>query len=218
MFDIAKHEDDSLQLAMATAFREDFGEKFDAAMAAGEPEFTIEKKVFDHWLHGRGFVDGNFLRVPSPDDRIPWNAWVVERNGKRTCLNNAARIGQHGQPPYRIDNDKGDPAHYHVRLLSGMVLCTYDNAVDMVKSLILNKDASIGKMFTMLQPDIDALPLEQRVMLSVQKKQFSRTAARIALALEQLQADVAESFCDMQTAIASSAARPALTHQVDATE
>lgn len=201
------------QQKLATMFRHMFDKQFTEATESGAPHFDLLKSQFDNWLVMTGETP-EFSKVPSCGSGVEWTAWVQLRNSLRGMLNNAASVAAHGEPPYVINKHPVDHAFWRVQLLTGMVAVTFKDASKSMLSLAKSKHKDIAKMFDTLGPHTDQLPLEQRIMLSSQKKMFTKAAIRVARDMNELLADIEETLVDTQKMIASSSTgNPQLTDQ-----
>jgi hypothetical protein len=196
----------------------------------GDTSFTVSKKEFDEWLFSTGLTDWD--AIPHHTDKA-WGSWVADRNSNRTMLNDAASIGMHGHPPYRIDDTytwtekrKKDgtrlPAKkrasdfWTVYLLSGMVEVTFNDMMEVMKGGLLRKNAEAAKMFDFFAERKSELPLEFQFTLESQQMLFENAVATATQALGQYVNSAKKTYERAQEVIAAlpaAAKVAAISHQ-----
>jgi len=194
-------DEDTKRVTYAKAFKSAFLDKFNAAESNKDSSFEIEKKDFDKFIIRYEFANG-FYSIPETGTK-EWIAFLIERNSIRGELNSASAIGQHGHPPFRIDNNKDRNYLYTVQLLTGMVKVTYTDAAEAVKSLASNKMKSLDAMTTFFQENSSSLPPELRVALRHQSKVWDMVSKQLASQINGYLDLVEENFRDAQVALDS---------------
>lgn len=175
----------------ATQFKE-------AEISGNGMSFDIKKKTFDKFLITQGFTD--YKKLPKLGS-AEWNHFVSKRNKVRSELNSAAKIGQHGHPPFRIDATlKGkksddldvrvkarslDKDSLRVQLLIGMVMVTHSDAIETIKTLAKSKCKDVDKMTTFFAEHLNELPPEIHMGLVSSDANFAMVSSVIINAVDQ---------------------------------
>jgi hypothetical protein len=205
------YDDMNKQQKLAAMFRHMFSDAFEEAMDQGLPHFDLHKQKFDDWLVMTGETP-EFPQVPDKGSRVEWSAWVLLRNQLRAQLNDAAEVGAHGEPPYRIDQNPDDKTLWRIHLLTGMIAVTFKDAAKSLHTLSKNKNKDISRVFEMLNKQTDQLPLEQRLLLRMQKKMFANAVLRVTRDMNELIGEIQGVGEEVQLSLANHSQQSALTH------
>jgi len=202
---------------LAYEFAQAYAAQMRQAEIEGAPSFTVPKKEFDEWLFSTGLTDWD--AIPHPNDKA-WGSWVADRNSYRAMLNDAASIGMHGHPPYRIDDSytwvetkKRDgskmPAKkkaadfWTVNLLTGMVAVTFNDMMKVMEGSLLRKNAEAAKMFDFFTERKSELPPEFQFTLESQQMLFENAVATATQALSQYVSSAKKTYERAQAAVAA---------------
>jgi hypothetical protein len=163
--EIAALEEEQIELKRvqyAKSFREYFDDKFldinkqsnmhfVEDVSSKDDQTTLTRSEFDKWLEFSGFGSENKI----PQTGTPeWSLWVNTRNKVRGEMNVAASIGEHGEPPYRLDVDKDDRSTYILRTLNSMLRVTHKEVIAGLQSILTNKKEHLGTWIYSLQDRI----------------------------------------------------------------
>jgi hypothetical protein len=154
----------------------------------------MTKREFDEWLVSHGLVtegDRPYFHVPTPGT-ADWTHFVQKRNQRRDQINAASSVGEHGEPPYRIDIDGKE--RLRVQLLTGMVLVTHRDAAEAIKSLAGSKLKDAAKYTEFFRQHQHELPPEVRYTLDHQHSLISMAAGTVADAMNRALAELQKTY------------------------
>jgi len=159
----------------AVDFRLAFHEHFHSAITEGRDEFEIPIGEFDAFIISRNDNAG-YEEIPEKGSK-EWPGFRNVSNHIRHEMNEAAMIGCHGHPPFRVDYKSG---RLIVRLLNAMARITFDDAATSLKTTLENKNKNLKKLNEYLRIKVDDLPMEYRSLVMVQHNQWDRMCVRMA--------------------------------------
>lgn len=176
---LPKIQEMTLREQYATKFFVAFAPLFKAAREEGEDELEVSVREFDTFIvrHMLGTYDA----IPD-SGTAEWSKHVNERNSIRAQLNTAAAYGAHGEPPFRIDFEKG---HYIVRLFTAMSRVTHEMVATQILSLAESKKKGLAKMQDYLHNNLHLLPPSLQAQVGTQDLAFRRALKQIAYTLNE---------------------------------
>lgn len=180
---------------MATAFRENFDTEFAEAMKMDAELFTMKTSVFDNFVIKEGFCSYSKLPTKGTPE---WVQFRHESNTARYELNSASEIGLHGEPPFRIDNERGI---LRVRMLAGIVKVTHTMIAKQIKSLLKNKDKQFTHMWDYLEDNKEALSPYVQGLMGQQEQMFAMTISNATHALSLYINNVEKTYAKAKDAI-----------------
>ena len=101
-------------------------------------QFTITRKQFAEFLLNNNFLPRKWKELPEVDDSDKWRNMLYHCNKIRAEMNNASRLGLHGEPPFEAKANRvtGDIT---VRNLQRMAMVTYSEVGNAIETYLNNK-------------------------------------------------------------------------------
>jgi len=193
-------------VAFARQFVREFRQDLDDAKTEGLSSFSIERARFDEFLMEKGHLGDVLIhpiigpaRLPlklNPDESLEWQVLRTLSNSIRKQMNRVSEFGIHGDPPFRLDAEKGSIS-LTVRLTEELLLKSHVMMVKNLQVTCKSKQKHVQKHIDQWMDDLENLPL----VLQMEVKNLDKDTAQLMKRILREFTDIEENFADTYDSI-----------------